>query len=218
MIDLHRRIVFIHIPKTGGTAVERWFLRQRGLGWAERGALGIFANPRGSRLARAHQHCALDQVERLVFGGTIPADFRIFAVVRDPESRFLSEWASRKLPPARLSPLRMRLPARLLMRLAERPHPMLPDLALHLAPQWRYLSGAEASPRVRILRHESLADDFAALQRDWDLPHEPLARENVSPPRAMDDGTRARVRGFVQRFYAEDYRRFGYAGGPMEQT
>ena len=217
MIDLKHRILFIHIPKTGGTAVERYFLSIRGLGWLDRGALGIFRNPADSRLARGHQHCTLAQVERYVFGGSIPDDFRIFAIVRHPEARFLSEWASRKLPPARLSPLRFRLPARLLMRLAEKPHPALPDLATHLLPQSRYLEGAGATGRVRLLRTETLAADFAAMQADWGLPRLGLGRENRSPPRrALSAAETARVRDFVQRFYAEDYERFYPQGNGMQ--
>lgn len=216
MIDLQHRIVFIHIPKTGGTAVERYFLSLRGLDWADRGALGIFSNPPGSRLARGHQHCSLSQVETHVFGGEIPDDFRIFATVRHPESRFLSEWASRKLPPARLSPLQVRLPARLLMHLAENPHPALPDLATHLQTQSSYLDGARATPRVRLLRHESLGADFAALQAEWGLPPQGLGHENRSPGRRpLAPAAMARLRDFLQRFYAADYRRFGYDPGAM---
>ena len=214
MIDLKHRIIFIHIPKTGGTAVERWFLSLRGLDWADRGALGIFPNPADSRLARGHQHCTLRQVEEIVFGGHIPDDFRIFATVRHPETRFISEWASRRLPPARLSPLQVRLPARLLMRLAERPVAALPDLASHLLPQSDYLDGAKAAGRVRLLRHETLSADFAALQQDWGLPPRDLRRENASPPRQLSARGRTEIRAFVARFYSADFDRFSYAPVP----
>lgn len=217
MIDLKHRIIFIHIPKTGGTAVERYFLSLRGLGWPDRGALGIFRNPTGSRLARGHQHCTLAQVERLVFGGRIPDDFRIFATVRHPEARFISEWASRRLPPARLSPVQFRLPARLLMRLAERPSAALPDLASHLVPQSDYLDGAEAAGRVRLLRHERLAADFAELREDWGLPRLELRRENASPPRRLSERGLAGMREFVGRFYRADYERFSYDIDPAGQ-
>lgn len=155
-----------------------------------------------------------------MFGGPVLDDFRIFTVVRHPERRFLGEWASRKLPPARLSPIRGRLPAGLLMRLAECPHPRLPDLALHLRPQADYLAGAASADRV--LRRESVAADFADLQRDWGLDRTPLGRENVSLPRGqMRVARRAAVRDVVARFYAEDFGRFGYdprAEGPTPEA
>ena len=222
MIDLSRRNVFVHIPKTGGAVIERWFPRGFRLGWGERGALGSFSNPAHSRLARANQHCTLAQIEDLVFGGSVPDDFRVFTVVRHPERRFLGEWASRKLPPVRLSPIHGRLPAGLLMRPAERSHPRLPDLALHLRPQADYLAGAASADRMRVLRRESVAADFADLQRDWGLDRTPLGRENVSPPRGqMRVARRAAVRDVVARFYAEDFGRFGYdprAEGPTPEA
>ncbi|WP_273500074.1 hypothetical protein [Paracoccus sphaerophysae] len=72
MIDLSRRNVLVHIPKTGATVTERWLPRGFGLGWDQRGALGSFSNPAHSRLARANQHCTLAQIEDLVFGGPVP--------------------------------------------------------------------------------------------------------------------------------------------------
>lgn len=212
MIDLSRRNVFVHIPKTGGTVIERWFLRGFGLGWDERGALGSFSNPAHSRLARANQHCTRAQIEDLVFGTPVPDNFRIFTVVRHPERRFLGEWASRKLPPARLSPIRGRLPAGLLMRLAECPRPRLPDLALHLRPAGGLsgrggLGGPGAAARIRRRR---LGRPAAGLGAGPDAAG---AGKRLSSPGKMSVG--------VARFYAEDFWRFGddpLAEGPTPEA
>ncbi|WP_156965394.1 hypothetical protein [Paracoccus sphaerophysae] len=185
MIDLSRRNVFVHIPKTGGAFIERWLPRGFRLGWDERGALGSFSNPAHSLLARANQHCTLAQIEDLVFGGPVPDDFRIFTVVRHPERRFLGAWASRKLPPARLSPIRGRLRAGLLMRLAERRHRRLPDLALHLRPAGGPsgrdgLGGPGAGATARI-RRRRLGRPAAGLGAGPDAAG---AEKRLSAPRA----------------------------------
>lgn len=160
--------MFIHIPKTAGTSIEHYFLGLRGLSPAEGGALALFRNPLPSRLERAHGRCSLEMYENLVFGGTIPADFRIFAVVRDPLARFLSEWRYRRLPGR--SRWGVRPPLWLLAAAAQDTQGVLAgrlkDLCAHLRPQCDDLTG-RAAGLVRLLRLERLAEDFVLLQKDW---------------------------------------------------
>lgn len=214
MIDLKHRIIFLHLPKTAGTSVERWFLDLRGLGPLDEGALGLFTNPRRARLERANGHASLEMVEDLVFGGDIPADFRLFTIVRDPLARLLSEWSYRRVPSPQRLGFGLRLPLRLMLAEAAEPsHPLAPwlrDLRTHLRPQSAFLRG-RAAGRVRMLRFETLARDFAALQADWGLPVTPLPRENAAHrKRRPTPAQLSRATAFARDFYAEDYARFGY--------
>lgn len=211
MIDLKNKIIFIHIPKTAGTAIESYFLQVRGLDYRNRAALGIFANSnKASDLERHNQHCSLSMIEKYYFGGKIPEDYRIFSIVRCPYERFWSEWSSRKLPPPNRFPLSFYLSTKMLIDLTERELFSLKDLNSHMRPQYKYLEG-QAENRVRILRFENLEAEFSAIQRDWGLPEVSLPRENRST-RSGKPSARHLAMGnkFVEDYYALDFEKFYY--------
>lgn len=211
MIDLKNRIVFVHIPKTAGSAVEKYFLDIRGLEKRNQAALAMFKNLKTSDLERGNQHNTLEMYETFFFGGEIPSDFRVFTVVRDPYKRFWSEWRSRRLPPPKSSPVSFHLSVRQLVRLTEKPVSALKDLNSHMYPQVSFTRG-KSSDRLRVLRFESLAEDFAAMCADWGLPDRPLPRVNEArrdgEPSAAD---LAFGNAFVRARYQEDFDAFGYS-------
>ena len=207
MIDLKNRIIFIHIPKTGGTSVEAYFQNIRNIEKSELPALGVFINEKSSALERQNGHNSLSVYEKYYFGGPIPEDFKIISVVRDPYARFVSEYNSRRLPPPRRSPINFALPLSLLIHFANNPLTRLKDLNSHLRPQHTYLSGL-SQDRVRILRFENLNADFSQLIHELKLPVFDLPRKNVSKKRKPPN--RERALAFVADYYAEDYIRLGY--------
>lgn len=210
MIDLHHRIIFVHVPKTAGSSVEQYFMQRRGLEDRNRAALGIFKNGKDSDLERGNQHNTLEMYERYYFGGAIPEDFRIFTIVRDPYKRFWSEWRSRKLPPPMRSPISFYLSVGQMIRLTEKPVAVLKDLNSHMRPQVSFVTGQSAD-RMRILRFENLAEEFAQLCADWDLPAEPLPRTNEAKrPRSPTAAELTMGEAFVQRYYKADFEAFGY--------
>lgn len=211
MIDLKNKVIFVHIPKCAGTSVEEYFMQIRGLDPRNRAALGIFKNDKSSDLERGNQHCSLSMIEQHWFGGDIPADFRIFTIVRNPYSRFWSEYSYRRLPPPDRYPFSSTLPLGLLIRLTRKPLARLKDLNCHMRPQWTYLQG-RAQHRLRILRFETLAQEFAQLKQDWDLPDLALPRSNQSGDRTRQPNAAQRAKGaaFVRSFYHEDFDRLGY--------
>ena len=211
MIDLKNKVVFVHVPKCAGTSVENYFMNIRGLEERNRAALGIFKNDKSAELERGNQHCSLSMIETFWFGGEIPADFRIFSIVRNPYSRFWSEHSYRYLPPPDRYPISTRLPLGLLIYLARHPIARLKDLNSHLRPQWTYLQG-KAKKRMRVLRFENIAEEFPALVREWGLPEMALPHANASARRRrrLNDAQRARGNAFVEEFYAEDFARLGY--------
>jgi hypothetical protein len=212
MIDLKNRVIFVHIPETAGTSVETYFLKARHLRPENAGALGIIlVNNKLSNRERANQHYTLQMYESLYFGGLIPDEFKIFTIVRDPYTRFWSEWSSRRLPTPNRFPMSFFLSLRLMIYLAERPISRLQDLNAHISPQYQYLEGLSAH-RIRILRYENLATDFRRMVKDWKLPEVDFAFENL-PKRKRVPSARDRTRGaaFVERFYIEDFKRLGYS-------
>lgn len=208
MIDLKNRIIFIHIPKTGGSSVEQYFREFRNLGEHEMPALGIFINDKKSVLERQNGHNSLQAYERCYFGGPIPDDFRVFTVVRDPIKRFWSEYSSRRLPPPNRVPVSFLLSARTFQRLAEKPVPILKDLNSHLRPQNSYLRGLSEN-RVRILRQENLDRDFSRMCEEWGLPNNPLPRSNISRKRRRPANAE-QIEQWLRNFYKEDFAYLGY--------
>lgn len=211
MIDLKHRIVFIHIPKTGGTAMNRYFMDIRDLKPKDAAAIGVFRNHRDSSLERANSHNTLAMYERFYFGGPVPDDFTIFTVVRHPLDRYWSEFRYRRFPGRKKFPVGLRLPLGWFERLASAEIDYLKDFNCHLRPQAGFVSGASAD-RVRVLKYETLADDFDAFRREHDLPVTKLAKLNVS--RRAGSTPPERVREVVRRRYAEDFERFDYSMVP----
>lgn len=210
MIDLKNKIIFIHIPKTGGTSIEKYFLNLRGLEANDAAAIGIFKNLlKTSNLERANQHCSLKMIEDYYFGGKIPSDFKIFSVVRNPYDRFFSELNYRRLPPPDRFPLSFRLPAHFLIYLADKQFTSLKDLNSHMRPQYEYLLG-ESESRVRLLRVENLQDEFVDLMREWGLYNGALQELNKSHKRTLSESDLFKCKRFIIRKYKEDFERFGY--------
>ena len=210
MIDLKNRILFIHIPKAAGTSVEEYFRILRGLDEVDIPALGIFKNNKASNLERGNQHCSLEMYEKYYFGGEIPQDWRCFTVVRNPYTRFWSEWKYRRLPPPQRFYFSTLLSVPMLIRLSEKPIAKLKDLNSHMSPQSRYLTGASRD-RVRVLRFENIAEDFSQMCRDWDLPDTGLPRSNPSDKRTPPSPEHIKLgNDFVRRAYRDDFDTLSY--------
>ena len=118
MIDLKNKIIFIHIPKTAGTSIEKYFQKIRYLDDRDISSIGIFkiqklkVGERQSTLQSSYDR-------EIFFGGEIPKDYKIFTVVRNPYTRFWSEWSSRKLPTEKI-PFSFYLPLKTLIYLTKK--------------------------------------------------------------------------------------------------
>ena len=208
MIDLKNKVIYIHIPKTAGTAVEQYFLDIRGLDVKNRPAMGIFINDKKSDLERQNGHCSLEMYESFYFGGKIPEEYKIFTVVRNPISRFWSEYRYRRLPPPNRFPIHMNLPASALKFLTENPVGVLKDLNSHMRSQYKYLEGTSCE-RVEVIKFENIGEDFKRLQLEWDLPVLPLPKLNSSKKRSLPKNFKF-YEDWVREYYEEDFLRFGY--------
>jgi len=208
LIDFHNKIIFLHIPKTGGTAIENYFATIRGINCQDLAPLGVFINSKKSVLERQNTHNSLYMTERHIFGGRIPDDYNIFTVVRHPLTRFISEVRSRRLPPPRWSPINFKVPPWMMLYFMKNPYRRLKDLNCHLRPQNTFLEG-DARDRVKILRFETLSDDFNCLQRELQIPEIPLPIANASSGRIPQPSQR--IIDQVADYYKADFDLFGYA-------
>jgi Sulfotransferase family len=194
------RVLFVHVPKTGGSAVEDAF---SDAGWDVH-----FLDRRArrhpvSQLRRCspqHMHAALlDQVLRL---DRMDA---VLTVVRDPLARFRSEYLWRHRRDPDLDPLAVEAWGR---RRLERyaVDPFVRDN--HIRPQAEFLL-----PGARVHRYEdglqTAVDDLGGVEG---LPPPP----RVAPApgegahRSADVPLTATLEALLRAFYREDFERFGY--------
>lgn len=208
MISHRHKVIFIHIPKTGGQSVEHLFLDDLGLRWDEREALLLRPNQDRSLGPRRLAHLYADEYVR---NGHLTQEqfdsYFKFAVVRNPYDRIVSEYLYRfqktpfwKTPSAR--------------RFVRRSYPDdFSDTARHMVPQTRYVT--DASGRVivdRIVRFEEMGPALEELSEQFFGERRPLPHRNKTEKsdRRRKERLRAAIRPLVQEKYRSDFEAFGY--------
>lgn len=173
------RLVHIHIPKTGGTAIEEQFFQLDDMTWSNDSWLGEV-----QRDGRWYEYQHLTNIEfRRLSDGEFD-DFTAFAAIRDPYSRLVSEYLWRSSiananPDSflqsfdtfdafvRAIPHDIDTNWDQLIASADMP---TANLLIHTRPQYHYLvdDSHTINPSIRLLRYEHLKDDledfFAPLQ------------------------------------------------------
>lgn len=200
-----RAVLFVHVPKTGGTTIER-LLREAG--WESGFRASPKTHPNQIRLYRVspqHYHAAL--LEQTVRLDRFEA---IFLVTRDPLARWRSEYAMRnKRAEGGGTASHVEEWTRRTLRRAGRNPSVLDN---HVRPQHEFLV-----PGARVLRLEDgMATVVRALNDTWDLGLAADAPRHLASGGdgriASDDvEVNADVERLVREFYARDYEVFGYA-------
>lgn len=209
LLSLEKNFIFIHIPKTAGSSVGRalqpWCVRPRKSQW--RRLLSHLPVPEAAEKAVLRQHDTAAWV-RLKLPADLYERAYKFAVVRNPFDLAVSNFHHLRRSTTR----------------HHRREAQHWDLKAFL----RYLEGKDGIRRVdqtnwitdragrviidEVLRYEALDEQFEALVRRLGLPAGlKLARVNVT----VHDDYRSyyddEARAIVQRLYARDIERFGYA-------
>jgi len=214
--DRQRRLVFLHIPKTAGTAIEQaldlfgpWQQENLHTGFGLIQSRDLLARNLSSNFL---QHLTLAELEDLfpdVFNNA-----RLFTVVRDPWTRLLSSY--RNPDPDLVAYYHWRTHSDLNQLSLKQyidvarwlPHP-------HLRPQlsglMRKPSDAEPDPRIRIFRQEQVHELEQWLSNQCDQPirlnqHNP-ARRPLPDLQASDLQA---LEQQVRWLYAMDAHAFGY--------
>jgi hypothetical protein len=219
-----RNLLFVHIPKNAGRAVEAALLGSTGSpdggrrSWSNRLATGAqrctAAGGVRERLIGtldvtvAAQHLTLAEIELL---GLLPADqlahSRRFCICRNPFDRAVSSVFHFCAHPQDRPSFE-----RALCRWLDRPPRDHNELA-HRRTQAAFVRDSRGQPAVpHVLRFETLCDDFRQLMAEFSLDGVVLARRGGSArSRSHRDYFNPTARQAVERAYAEDLDRFGYA-------
>ncbi|WP_022899303.1 sulfotransferase family 2 domain-containing protein [Humibacter albus] len=201
-----RSVLFIHVPKAGGSAVEAAF---KASGYTVPSSTLDGRNEPGSlntlrRCSPQHMHAPM-----LRMNFRLHRFDAIFMVVRDPIERFRSEylWRHRGTSPAieadeveswGLSRLR-----------AYRRDNFVDDN--HVRPQWQFVV-----PKAVVYRLEDgLESAFADLNHRFGLQIVPEARQvrtaqSATGRPSADVEISSRLQTALRRFYRRDYEQFGY--------
>jgi hypothetical protein len=202
-LDEDNKILFVHVPKTGGTSVERLF--------AKSGFRTSYRDPKVGRdsvnwLRRCSpQHLHAHVLEQLF---DLSRFDLVFMIVRDPVARFRSEYSMRHKTDLRTDSFLVEQWTDEVLAKYEK-NPYLYDN--HLRPQSEFhLPGAVVYRLEDGL--QSVVDDLRGrfgLDLDDTIPHA-MNREKDSgiPSHQVQISLRTEER--LRDFYREDFERFGY--------
>ncbi|MDO8147996.1 sulfotransferase family 2 domain-containing protein [Isoptericola sp. b515] len=204
-----RNVLFVHVPKTGGSAVEKHFLAD---GWKMTYHDGRMGKDKPNYLRTCTpQHMHGDLLRQTFRIGRFDA---VFAVVRDPLMRFRSEYVMRHKQELSTSAEAVEAWAEQSFRRYAR-NPFVHDN--HIRPQVQFLVDEAQVYRLEDGLDAALED----LNRRHDLgvPTE-VARVRTSEKTRgisskdveVSDGLEERLR----QFYADDFARFGYGEQGLE--
>lgn len=213
LISDAERILFVHVPKTGGVSVEL-MLKKRCPDFRLKPA----ARPIG-------RHAPLARILR-----TEPevADYWTFGIVRNPWARMVSWYSmidfwNHKHGPASGKPqnLERNTPAdgNAMWRTVVSDYDGFDDFVLRGTdelprvgkPQWTYLSAPKLGKEADFIgRTESFAEDLAVVQRRLGVEPTPPPHRNSSSHGSYRDYFTDATRKKVAEVYAEDIDRFGY--------
>jgi hypothetical protein len=218
ILSLEYGFIFVHVPKTAGSAVTaalRPFATtpKRSLWASAMRRLPIVEAPEKAHF-RIHDTAALIRAK---LSPEVYSRFHSFAVVRNPFDHAVSHYEYMKQyrsPRIAARFARMSFEAYLAQRM--KGVGILDRLFVRLPDQVHFLIGPQGRLAIdRLLRFESLAADFDTLIADLGLPHTRMternptrARNRARPLAAWYDATTTEM---VRTLYWRDFELFGYS-------
>ncbi|MDP0490493.1 MAG: sulfotransferase family 2 domain-containing protein [Verrucomicrobiota bacterium JB023] len=178
-----RRFCFIHIPKTGGTSIERAF------GWYQ-----------GNRGDQDHQTLILKQEN-----GSIEDDYFVFTYVRNPWSRMVSWYRNvmrdeKKRKRMKMWP-RQSFPSFVAKTIKRN----------QLPPQWDWVKTRNDELGVDFVgRFEHLQRDFETICGKLEIDTITLPHEVASTPVDYRSFYEDKTRRLIEDYYRKDIENWGY--------
>lgn len=211
MISHEHKVIFVHIPKTGGQSVEQMFLDDLGLTWDQRDALALRPNddPAVGPERLAHLY-ASEYVQKGHVTQEQWDSYLTFAVVRNPYERIISEYFYRgKTYPTWQF---WRRPA-LKQFMEQATNDDFTDGARHVVPQARYVCNAQGTMIVdHIIHFEEMGPKIEALLAD--VLKTPRSLPHRNKTKSGNTWQKSRVRSAFEPLIAErhamDFDLFGY--------
>ena len=97
MIDRERKIIFVHLPKTGGSTIESMLVGSDDVGFHDRPDSEVLTLERYRGYFPLGRHATLSDYEALLGSeGDSLRNYRVFATVRDPRRQLVSQFKFRR--------------------------------------------------------------------------------------------------------------------------
>jgi hypothetical protein len=191
-------ILFIHIPKTGGTAVESYLSRRYNIKLNM--ARLFYFDKTFSNVSLQHQTLSTILQNHSRFNIQL-SDLVIFTVIRNPYTRIISDLLWNKLITGRESPAIITRRITSYLQRYKR-NPAAKDN--HIRPQYQFLiSNGQIDPSIKILRQETLASDMNALGFN-NFPMKQESSGNYYDLLTFEAVT------LINTVYRQDFLHFGY--------
>ena len=211
------KLVHIHIPKTAGTAIEKYFHDIGDMKWNPESWFG--QEKKNSRWYE-YQHLSVEELRSLA--NSTFEGYTSFAVVRNPYSRMVSDYVWRQSIQKRNphSPTQFfdtfdaflrAIPKNINTHWADHVRDAdktWANFLIHTRPQYQYiLDPARRSLVDEILKFEHLRTEITRLLNRCGLHINPIGLGSTRDIR--EDYTRAQL-DMINEIYAEDFNHFGY--------
>jgi hypothetical protein len=216
-VDLTRNLLFVHIPRTGGTSIERLL----GLFNAEN-LWNIGPHSPFEATGKSPQHFTYRELEAILPQDVISRTYK-FAFVRNPWDRFLSEFLwRRRMHALKWFSFSKSLYdhgylrsfdefAQILKVVQESRNDLLYGLDGHLDTQTSFVVDRSSNVALDFIgRFEQFERDVWNVLKAVGIPKLEIPHENTTNHLKYQLHYSSSGRGLVESFYAVDIQRFGY--------
>jgi len=200
-------LLFIHIPKAGGTSIEKYLSEKYSIKLDKSAAYGFLSDDFKTQhdITKIHslQHYTYNELYdmREILNVDFTNDLRIFTVVRNPYHRLLSDLFFLGLLKPNTDKTEVpRIIRRYIVRNKDN----------HAIPQFRYIVDKDGYllPNIKILKTETLNSDMVKMGfNDFNI-HECKNKDGISD--RYDEFLTPDVIKLVHFFYEEDFKYFDY--------
>lgn len=200
MIINSQKFIFVHIPKTGGTSIEKLF-DDSFYGWDEKHCLW-------------KQHCSIHQMQS-VYGIDVDSYYK-FAIVRNPWDRAVSDykWWTRASSPFFDFLKNTTLEDYLLIRNGYEKINHLNDStgrADHFYTQYSFVEIGGACVMDCIIKFENLQQDFNIFCDQISIPQQKLPHTNKTNRKHYSEYYNQKTIDIVAQKYHKDISHFNYS-------
>jgi chondroitin 4-sulfotransferase 11 len=196
MIDDKHKFIFIHIPKTGGTSIEKAFKK---------------------RIKGGHKHLTLFDYENEL--KTEIEKYFVFSVIRNPWDRLVSYWKYRQ--GKRHAPIDGKLNEfdkwlKFISSLdlnnlnGKTARGNIPDFRMGLDLQFNSLLNKKNEININLIRFENLQEDFNTICDKIGIPQQQLPHKNKTKHKHYTEYYDEETKQIVAEKYAKDIECFGY--------
>ena len=199
MIINNYKCVFVHVPRTGGTSIEKFFIDnvdeklKSQVRWVE-------------EWENHEQHLSIQEMLKYnLIDENIMKSYTFFGFVRNPWDLMLSEYKRHQTDKwSSFEKYILAMPTLIGSRYTDKRF-------IYIQPQHKYFDTSEICENLVVKKFESLCDSFDDIKELIGLPEKNLPHENPSTKsKPYQEFYTPEMKSIVRDIYAEDIERYNY--------